>query len=472
MENTTHLFLATRFNCNKCHDHPFERWTQDQYYQMAAFFARVDLKRDEASGDRNIGGTAVEGAKPLYEVVIDKAEGEVTHDRTGEITPPEFPYPAKHGAEDGTRREVLAEWLTSEDNRYFAMSFANRMWGYLLGRGLIEPLDDIRAGNPPTNPELLEWLTNEFIESGFNTRHLVRTICQSATYQLSIETNEWNEDDTLNYSHAKARRLPAEVLYDTIYAVCGSQTKIPGVPPGTRAAALPDSGVKLPDGFLGNLGRPVRESACECERSEDLQLGSVMALLSGPTLNTAISQPGNALAKVAESQADNRALVNDLFYRIVNRAPKPAEAAAAEMAFAEIESDHAALGDQLAAMEAKHAPALQKLAAERQGRVDAAQAALDARKAEIAPQVEAAEKARAERIAKAKAAAADYDRDFAAHLANWEQAQAARVGWVPLDATDLKSSVPAIKLEKQPDGSIFASGGRGKPIYTVSAKST
>ena len=171
--------------------------------------------------------------------------------------------------------------MTSPDNDYFAMSYVNRIWGYLTGTGIIEPIDDIRAGNP-TNPELLDWLTNEFVQSGFDVRKLVTTICKSRVYQLSIGSNKWNEDDTINYSHAKARRLPAEVLFDSIYRSLGAQSRFPGVTAGTRAAQLPDSGVKLADGFLGNLGRPARESACECERNGDLQLGPVMALISGP----------------------------------------------------------------------------------------------------------------------------------------------------------------------------------------------
>ena len=214
MENTTHLFLATRFNCNKCHDHPFERWTQDNYYELAAYFARTDLKRDDASGDKKIGGTAVEGAKPLYEIVYDKDQGEMTHERTGQPQPPAFPYAAENTAkEEDSRREQLAEWITSPDNRYFATSYVNRLWGYMLGTGIIEPLDDIRAGNPPSNPELLDFLTKEFVENEFNVRHVLQLICKSRTYQLSVASNKWNADDAINFSHAKARRLPAEVLY-------------------------------------------------------------------------------------------------------------------------------------------------------------------------------------------------------------------------------------------------------------------
>ena len=165
MENTTHLFLATRFNCNKCHDHPFERWTQDNYYEMSAFFAQVGLKRDPSSGKKNIGGTAVEGAKPLYEIIYDKQDGEMKHERTGDVTAPAFPYETAHQApqENGAaRREQLAAWITSPDNRFFASSYANRIWGYMMGTGIIEPLDDIRTGNPPSNPELLDFLAKHF----------------------------------------------------------------------------------------------------------------------------------------------------------------------------------------------------------------------------------------------------------------------------------------------------------------------
>ena len=262
-ENTTHLFLGVRFNCNKCHDHPFERWTQDQYYEMSAFFAQYELKGDPASGDRKVGGSAVEQAQPLYEVVHDRPEGEVVHIRTGQVTAPAFPYSCNVQTDgQATRRERLAAWLTSVDNPYFARSYVNRLWGYLFGTGIIEPIDDIRAGNPASNPELLDYLTEQFVGSGFNVRHMMRLICQSRTYQLSVATNRWNEDDQINYSHATARRLPAEVLYDAIRLTTGSVSHFPGVPPGTRAAELPDAGAKLPSGFLGTLGgRPVRAPA-------------------------------------------------------------------------------------------------------------------------------------------------------------------------------------------------------------------
>jgi hypothetical protein len=223
MENTTHLFLGVRFNCNKCHDHPFERWTQDQYYQTAAFFARTTLQKDPASGAATIGGTAVEGAKPLYEMVVEGNAGEMQHDRTKAVTAPKVPYPVPVKANPTAPRRVqLAEWLTSAENPYFARSYVNRMWGYLFGVGIIEPIDDIRAGNPPSNPELLDFLTAEFLKAKFDIRHVQKLICKSRTYQLSFASNRWNKDDKSNFSHAVARRLPAEVLYDTLHRVVGS----------------------------------------------------------------------------------------------------------------------------------------------------------------------------------------------------------------------------------------------------------
>src|SRR5262249_2012670 len=157
-------------------------------------------------------------------------------------------------------RMQAAKWVTSPQNPYFARSYVNRLWGYLLGVGLIEPLDDIRAGNPPTNPELLDRLTDEFIKSGFDTRAMIRTICKSRTYQLAPATKKWNKDDDINYSHALARRLPAEVLFDSIHKATGSTSRLPGLPPGSSAAQLVDSNVELPGGFLELLGKPVRES--------------------------------------------------------------------------------------------------------------------------------------------------------------------------------------------------------------------
>ena len=469
MENTTHLFLATRFNCNKCHDHPFERWTQDQYYEMSAFFARVDFKKDPESGDKRIGGTAVEGSKPLYEIVYDKDEGEVKHERTGAVTPPDFPYPTEFKAgENASRRERLASWITSADNDYFARSYVNRVWGYLTGTGLIEPLDDIRAGNPPSNPELLDWLTTRFVESGFDVQQLIKTICQSRTYQLSIKTHRWNVDDTVNFSHAKPRRLPAEVLYDTLYRALGAKSHFPGVPEGTRAAALPDVGVKLPDGFLGTLGRPARESACECERSNDLQLGSVMALVTGPTVDQAISSPDNAIAELVEERKNNEEVVKELYLRILNRPATDREVDVTLAAFEDIEPDHEKLLAELERYKKELEPVLADRAATREKDIADAKAELAAYEQEIAPREAELDQKQTEAIAKAEQELETYEADLPEQLQAWESTEDHETRWVALNPSMLRTSNKS-KLDREADGAIFASGDKGKVDYTIVA---
>lgn len=323
MENTTQLFLAVRFNCNKCHDHPFERWTQSQYYHLSAFFTQVGRKEDQRFAGQKIGGSAVEGATPLAEVIYDTGSGEIKHVGTGEVSQPVFPYQEDLAPGGDTRREALARWITAPENQYFAKSYVNRLWGYLLGRGIIEPIDDIRAGNPPTNPELLEALTESFVQSGFDTQHILREICKSRVYQQSVASDRWNEDDEINFSHATARRLPAEVLFDSIHAVTGSQPKLPGVPQGFRATQLPDTSARNP--FLDDFGRPSRESSCECERSTGVMLGPVMKLVNGPTISNAIADPNNDLTRLAAETPDDRELANQLFLRILNRLPSEEE---------------------------------------------------------------------------------------------------------------------------------------------------
>jgi hypothetical protein len=326
MENTTQLFLAIRFNCNKCHDHPFERWTQDQYYQTASFFAQVGRKEDPKFKGQKVGGTAVMGATPLVEIIEDTKGGEVTHLRTGQQMKPTFPYLHKDLAPPSAgRREQLAHWLTSKENPYFARSYVNRLWSYLLGVGIIEPVDDIRAGNPPTNPALLDALTDDFIKSGFNVQHVLKTICKSRVYQQSVQTNAFNRDDNINYSHALARRLPAEVLYDTIHRATGSLSQLPGLPPGARAAQLLDSRDDVPGGFFVMFGKPARESACECERSPAMMLGSVLNLVNGPVPARAINDPNNRLAKLVAAEKDDRKVVEELFLAFLGRLPTPRE---------------------------------------------------------------------------------------------------------------------------------------------------
>ena len=469
MENTTHLFLGIRFNCNKCHDHPFERWTQDQYYETAAFFAQVGLTSDPASGDEKVGGSYVDEPKPLYEVVRDKIEGEVVHDRTKHVAAPKFPFPAAvAAAPTAPRRARLASWITAKDNPYFAKSYVNRLWGYLLGEGIIEPLDDIRAGNPPTNPELLDYLTDEFVKSGFDVRHVMSTMCKSRTYQLSVVTNRWNKDDKLNYSHAIARRLPAEVLYDALSRATGAVSKIPGVAPGTRAAALPDSGIELASGFLGLFGRPSRESACECERSSSLDIGPVMAMISGPTFGDAIADRDNELTRLVGRVADDAKLICELYLRILNRPPTDAEKAVCQTEFAAVDHDHRRLAEMLGRAEMEAALNGPQRAREHQAALAAAKAELATYERENATKLAEAAKRKADLTAALAAALKTYESNMlVAKLAEWGKESIA-FRWLPIAPMAMSASNGAT-LTKEPDGSIFVSGGSGHGVVAIEA---
>jgi WD40 repeat protein/mono/diheme cytochrome c family protein len=462
MENTTHLFLGIRFNCNKCHDHPFERWTQDQYYSTAAYFAHVELKGDPASGTQKVGGTAVETGRPLWEIVVDKTNGDVIHERTGQPSAPEFPYPAKHDTKPSeTRRDALASWLTAPDNAYFARSYANRMWGYLFGIGIIDPIDDIRASNPATNPELLDYLAQEFVKSGFNVRHLQRLIVTSRTYQLAMNTNAWNEDDKTNYSHALPRRLSAETLYDALVRVTGSKTK------GVRAAALPDSGVDLPGGFLATFGRPSRDSACECERTATMQMGPVMALVNGSTIAEAIGDPGNELAKLVAKEKDDRAVIGEVFLRILNRPASEKEIETCLTVMKSVDADHAKLLETLKNRETEVVAIKAKLEAQRQSGIAKAKSELDAHEKAIAPRVAEQEKQRQAAIAKAQEAVKKYEADLASAASEWAKKQNTSVAWHLVEPKSAVSTNNA-KLDIKPDRSIVAQGGKNEnDVYTI-----
>jgi hypothetical protein len=419
-ENTTQLFLAVRFNCNKCHDHPFERWTQDQYYQTAAFFGHVGRAEDPKFKGQKIGGSAVEGAVPLVEVISDQKAGDVKHERTGAITAPKLPYEHKDlAAATMPRRDQFARWVTSKENQYFAKSYVNRIWSYLLGVGIIEPVDDIRAGNPPSNPKLLDRLTQEFIDSGFDTRKMIRTICQSRAYQHSVFTNKWNEGDDINYAHAIARRLPAETLYDAIHRATGATSRLPGLPPGSRAAQLVDSNVDIPSGFLDLFGKPPRESACECERSGGMMLGPVLNLVNGPIVGEAVRDPANRIAKLLATEKDDRKVVEEIFMSILCRAPTPKEMEAGVKALQSANDD------------------FQKLSQEYQKR---------------------------------SAALAAYEAELPARQTEWEKQYTNLAVWKPLDAATFTAKAGAV-LKKLTDGSILASGTNTSPeLYTITVK--
>jgi WD40 repeat protein len=477
MENTTHLFLATRFNCNKCHDHPFERWTQDQYYHLAAYFAQVSRKEDPKSDGKKIGGTAVDSATPLYEIVSDGAEGEVKHDRTGKVSPPLFPYQAKYDTkEKASRREQLAAWISTPDNRYFASSYANRLWGYLTGAGIIEPLDDTRAGNPPRNPALLGYLTHEFIDSQFNVRHIMQLICKSRTYQLSIRPNKWNEEDKLNYSHAIARRLPAETLFDAVFRVTGSTPQIPGAKPGQRASQLADSAMDTGSGLLATLGRPARQSACECERSSDIRLGSVMALLSGPTVSGAINDPSNAIATLTVTEKDDHKLIDDVFLRVVNRPATESETKNVLALLSSVETDNNHITNELGALEQKMSPAIADLSKQRDEAIAKAKAGLATYDEMTKTLRDELDKRRQSEIALRQNELKDYEKLLPAQAAFWETKNNladTKTLWALIDPQKISTTGKGkVKLNRQNDGSITSSGARSPTDYVILARSS
>jgi hypothetical protein len=312
MENMTQVFLGTRFQCNQCHDHPFERWTQEQYYELSAYFSGVGRKK---------------GILPDEEVIYTlQSPQAITHPETNQTIPAAFPF-EHEGKIDGEAhlRKQLAQWLTARENPYFAKSLVNRYWSYFLGRGIIDPVDDIRASNPPSNPELLAALTEDFIAHDFDLKHLIRTIVRSHTYQRSYRANEWNESDTVNFSHATPRRLSAEQLFDAILIAAGAPVNLPGMPAGFRASQLPDPNVKID--FLDMFGRAPRESPCECERSSEVSLAQTLNLVNGPTVANSIVHPQGRIAQAIAKKADNEELVKTVYLGVLCRHPSEEELA-------------------------------------------------------------------------------------------------------------------------------------------------
>jgi len=316
-EDVSQTFLGVRFSCNKCHDHPFERWTQNQYYELGAFFARVAFKP---------------GARPGEEIVYDNFRGgEVAHPKTNATVDPKVPFGQNPDWRKSRVREVaLADWMVSKDNPFFAKSYVNRVWSYFFGRGIIDPADDIRAANPPVNPELLDALTEDFIKSGFNVQHLIRRIVSSRTYGLSIASNPWNHDDRINFSHAIPRRLTAEQMMNAVAIATGTKTRLAGLPDGVRPEDLAD-GMNEGSDFLKLFGRPKRETACECERTSNVSLAHALNLINGHLISDSCTSQDNALARLIAREPDNRKVVEEMYYMTMNRPATEAELAAIDL---------------------------------------------------------------------------------------------------------------------------------------------
>ena len=310
-EATAQLFLGVRLECAKCHHHPFEKYTQGDYYAFSAFFSRVGTKRSEEFG--LFGGESV---------VIVKSAGEVSHPKTRQRL---MPTPLEGEPRDHPldRRIALAEWLTAKDNSLFARNIANRYVAWLLGRGLVDPVDDMRSTNPATNPELLDALAKHFVDSGFNLKQLIRAIMVSRLYQLSSELTEKNAKDSRFYSHFNVKRLPAEVLLDSIDQATGSQTKFKNLPLGTRAIELPDA--EYPNYFLNTFAKPRRASVCECERSPDQNLAQTLHILNGDTITTKLADKNGRIAKLLAAKTPDEKIIEELYLATLCRTPRPDE---------------------------------------------------------------------------------------------------------------------------------------------------
>ena len=315
MEDTAQLFLGMRLGCAKCHHHPFEEWSQQDYYGFEAFFAQVGLKNSLFNPQQN---------QPDM-VYLKNVVPASTNPRTGKPVPPTplggepLDVPAWEDA-----RQRLVDWMVEPANPFFARALVNRYWKHFMGRGIVEPEDDLRVTNPPTNPELLDGLAARFVETGYDLKDLVRTICTSSTYQLSSQATDDNRLDRQNFSSFQPRRLTAEILFDAINSAVGTPATFNGLPVGTRAVQLPDNG--FDNYFLRVFGKPEASSACECERSPEANLAQSLHLLNSQEVQGRL-QGGNALP-AAFARDDARSideLVDDLYLRAFARLPTSGE---------------------------------------------------------------------------------------------------------------------------------------------------
>ncbi|MES2709605.1 MAG: DUF1549 and DUF1553 domain-containing protein [Verrucomicrobiota bacterium] len=326
-EATAQVFLGTRLGCAKCHNHPFERWTQDDYYRFSAVFDGIDyniLKNDRKDENDKLEFVG-------EQVVLLNGKLELKHPRTDK-----FPDAAVLGSKEnlppGNHLEQLAEWMTKPENPLFARVQVNRIWSHLMGLGLVDPIDDFRMTNPPSNPELLDALTDFFVKNGMKAKPLIRLICQSKTWQRSSTPVPGNVSDTLNYSHPIVRRLPAEPLLDAIHLALDQKPKFASYPEVETAAAIP--GVKLSgrrvkpqedDRFLKQFGKSPRTTTCGCERSDESSLSQVFTLTSGPGVADLIASSSNRLTALAVKDFDQKEAVRDLYWRTLTRAPSEDE---------------------------------------------------------------------------------------------------------------------------------------------------
>jgi hypothetical protein len=300
-ENTAQVFMGMRIQCAQCHNHPFDRWTMNDYYSFAAFFPQVGRKP---------------GEDPRETIVFDKGDGEVKHLVGNKVMTPKFLGGDVPEIKDHSRREVLAKWIASPENPYFAKNLANIVWAHFMGKGIIDPADDVRISNPASNPELLDALGTKFTEYGYDFKRLVKDICSSRTYQLSTRANESNALDDRNFAKASIRRMRAEVLYDCISQVTETKNKFQGLPRGARAVEIADGNVTTY--FLTTFGRATRETVCSCEVKTEPNLSQALHLLNGNTTNEKIKEGGIVKAMLKAKKTPEE-IVEELYLRCLGR---------------------------------------------------------------------------------------------------------------------------------------------------------
>ncbi len=311
-------FLGTRIGCAQCHNHPLERYTQDDFYHFAGFFSRLKLERKEPrQGFTTLQVSAADDQR-------NKSPIGVRQPRTNEFLPPRpLDRSAMTVVPGEDPRQKLVQWMTDPTNEYFSGAMVNRIWKHYLGVGLVEPVDDLRATNPPSNPELWRALNREFVQHRFDLKHLMRVILQSRTYQLSSATRPGNESDQRFYSHYYARRLPAEVLLDAISQSTGVPDTFPGYPLGVRAVQIPDPGLK--SYFLSLFGRSERVTACACERNGEVTMPQLLHLQNGENLLRKIADPDGRLQTLLQTQPDENQVLDEVFLSTLSRLPTDQE---------------------------------------------------------------------------------------------------------------------------------------------------
>lgn len=314
-ENVSQGFLGIRVQCARCHNHPLEKWTQNEYYGMANIFARVKYKANL--------GIYVNDEMTVYNV----SEGDLSQPRLGRPVPPK-PLGGPELALDASRerRAFLAEWMTRPENWYFTHATVNRVWAHFLGRGLVEPVDDLRETNPPSNPALFDALTRDFVEHKFDLRHLMRQIVLSQTYRRSSTPDPRNAADTRYYSRYFVKRLTAEQLLDALCQVTGIPEQFPGLPAGLRAIQLPDTHVKSE--FMDSFGRPPRQITCECERSQEPSMAQALIFINGDLINRKVTAEGGLVDRLIRSDRTDSELLEQLYWTTLGRAPRQAERSA------------------------------------------------------------------------------------------------------------------------------------------------